>query len=183
MVVEEVGGDLAVVHAHFGTLINRTLARMLSELITRDTGFPVAVQQDPYSVVIQLPRGGASRSGLVEEELVKLASLGGGGVDRAGEERRVEDGLAEEEVHARGQEVQRPLQEEELGGEVNMGGSVIEALRDTPVFTEAFKEFLVRDVDLDGGAARVLARIKSGEVRIRTVRLAAPSPHGSGDNR
>ncbi|WP_188595555.1 DEAD/DEAH box helicase [Thermocladium modestius] len=171
VVVEEVG-DLAVVHAHFGTLINRTLARMLSELITRDTGFPVAVQQDPYSVVIQLPRG-ASRSGLVEEELVKLASLGGGELIELVRSVALRTGL----LRRRFMHVARRfnvLSKKRSWGEVNMG-SVIEALRDTPVFTEAFKEFLVRDVDLDG-AARVLARIKSGEVRIRTVRLAAPSP-------
>ncbi len=163
--------DLTIIHAHFGTLINRTLARMLSELITRDTGYPVAVQQDPYSIVIQLPR--KTDPSIIQGELMKLATLSGAELIELMRSVAMRTGLLKRRfIHvARRFNV---LPRKRNWSDINMN-SVIEALRDTPVFTEAFKEFLTNDVDLDG-AAKALASLRTGKLRVRTTHLPQPSP-------
>ena len=170
VVIEHVR-DLTIIHAHFGTLINRTLARMLSELITRDTGYPVAVQQDPYSIVIQLPH--KTDPGIVQAELMKLAALGDSELIGLLRSVALRTGLLKRRfIHvARRFNV---IPRRRNWGDINMS-SVIEALRETPVFTEAFKEFLTNDVDLDG-AAKVLASLRAGKLRVRTIDLPQPSP-------
>lgn len=58
LVLLERVGDLIVLYTHGGTLVNRTIARILGEVLTERLGYPVGVQQDAYAVVIQLPRPG-----------------------------------------------------------------------------------------------------------------------------
>jgi len=52
-VVVEDWGENVIVHANFGTLVNRTLARLVGHIVSEDTGYPVGVQQETYTVVTQ----------------------------------------------------------------------------------------------------------------------------------
>jgi ATP-dependent Lhr-like helicase len=52
-VVVEDWDDNVIIHADFGTLVNRTLARLVGHIISEDTGYPVGVQQDTYRVLTQ----------------------------------------------------------------------------------------------------------------------------------
>ena len=52
-VVVEDWGENVIIHANFGTLINRTLARLVGHIISEETGYPVGVQQETYTVVTQ----------------------------------------------------------------------------------------------------------------------------------
>jgi ATP-dependent Lhr-like helicase len=45
--------DNVLVHANFGTLVNRTLARLIGHIISEETGYPVGVQQETYMVATQ----------------------------------------------------------------------------------------------------------------------------------
>jgi len=45
--------DYVVIHCSFGSLVNRTLARLLGHVLSEKTGYTIGVQQDPYRVVIQ----------------------------------------------------------------------------------------------------------------------------------
>jgi len=45
--------DFVIVNAHFGLLVNRTLARLLGHVLSEEIGTTVGVQQDAYRIVIQ----------------------------------------------------------------------------------------------------------------------------------
>jgi ATP-dependent Lhr-like helicase len=69
-IVVEDWEDNVIVHANFGTLVNRTLARLLGHIISEKTGYPVGVQQETYTVVIQTV--GAVDSNYVAKILTSL---------------------------------------------------------------------------------------------------------------
>jgi len=52
-VVVEDWEDNVIIHANFGSLANRTLARIVGHVISEETGYPVGVQQDTYMVITQ----------------------------------------------------------------------------------------------------------------------------------
>lgn len=52
-VVVEDWGENVIIHVNFGTLVNRTLARLIGHIISEETGYPVGVQQGTYTVVTQ----------------------------------------------------------------------------------------------------------------------------------
>ncbi|MFC1803422.1 DEAD/DEAH box helicase, partial [Thermoproteota archaeon] len=52
-VIVEDWDDNVIIHANFGSLANRTLARIVGHLISEATGYPVGVQQDTYMIITQ----------------------------------------------------------------------------------------------------------------------------------
>ena len=52
-VVVEDWEENVIIHANFGSMVNRTLARIVGHIISEETGYPVGVQQDAYRVVTQ----------------------------------------------------------------------------------------------------------------------------------
>ena len=52
-VVVEDWEENVIIHANFGSMVNRTLARLVGHIISEETGYPVGVQQDAYRVVTQ----------------------------------------------------------------------------------------------------------------------------------
>ena len=52
-VVVEDWDDNVIIHANFGSLANRTLARIVGHVISEATGYPVGVQQDTYMIIAQ----------------------------------------------------------------------------------------------------------------------------------
>ncbi len=52
-IVLESWEDKVIIHANFGTLVNRTLARVVGHIISEETGYPVGVQQETYMVTTQ----------------------------------------------------------------------------------------------------------------------------------
>ena len=45
--------DYVIVHTNFGTLLNKTLARLIGHLLSEKIGRTIGVQQDPYRIIIQ----------------------------------------------------------------------------------------------------------------------------------
>jgi ATP-dependent Lhr-like helicase len=52
-VIIEDWDDNVIIHANFGSLANRTLARIVGHVISEVTGYPVGVQQDTYMIITQ----------------------------------------------------------------------------------------------------------------------------------
>jgi ATP-dependent Lhr-like helicase len=75
VVIEQFRDNVVIVHAAFGTQVNRTLGKLLGELLIRVLEKPVGVHQDPYGIIIQssepLPTG-------------RLRCAGDRGVDKIG---------------------------------------------------------------------------------------------------
>src|SRR5438132_4140923 len=49
--------DFIIVNSHLGTLVNRTLARLIGHLLSDESGVSVGIQQDPYRIVFQAVGG------------------------------------------------------------------------------------------------------------------------------
>ncbi len=45
--------DFIIINSHMGTLVNRTLARLVSHTLSDEAGVSIGIQQDPYRIVLQ----------------------------------------------------------------------------------------------------------------------------------
>src|SRR5712692_10731050 len=45
--------DFIIINSHMGTLVNRTLARLVGHLLSDESGVSIGIQQDPYRIVLQ----------------------------------------------------------------------------------------------------------------------------------
>ena len=150
--------DYIIIHAFFGSLVNKTLARLLGHILSEKTGHTIGVQQDPYRIIIQTNKL-ADSSDLVEvikeacdlrlrEVIVKASSKTGLF------KRRIIHVARRFGAIARG---------------VDMGSIGISQLLknfdDTAIFEEAIKEALDKDLNLEG-TRRVLKDIKNGKIQL-----------------
>ncbi|MFB6471187.1 MAG: helicase-related protein [Vulcanisaeta sp. AZ3] len=139
-------GDLIVLYTHGGTLVNRTIARLLGEVLTERLGYPVGVQQDAYAVIIQLPRPGIDMA-LITQTIFDVAEMNEKAFIDYAIRAITKTGIFKRKfVHvARRFNVIRKDRDLSDLAITNL----IELYKGTPVFTETLKEVLVRDFDLD----------------------------------
>jgi Lhr-like helicases len=139
-------GDLIVIYTHGGTLVNRTLARLLGEILTERLGYPVGVQQDAYAIILQLPRPGIDTT-LITQTIMDVAEMGDKTFIEYAIRAITKTGIFKRKfVHvARRFNVIR--KDRELSDLAIT--SLVELYRGSPVFTETLKEVLTRDFDLD----------------------------------
>ena len=165
VVIEQFAENVVVVHAHLGTLANRTLSKLLGELLIRDLDTPVGFHQDPYSVIIQSSRGlpadavAAALRKLADLQPVELAELVKSALIKSGSFKRrflhvaKRFGAVDKEADIYSVSI----------------GKLVEAFSGTPVFDEALREALEQDLDLDS-LWRVLQRIKDGAISVKVAR-------------
>ncbi|RLE57339.1 MAG: ATP-dependent helicase [Thermoprotei archaeon] len=169
-IVVECLGNTVIVHAHFGTLVNRTLARLIAHVLTEVLGHGVGVQQDPYTIVIyssstlgkrniekaieellkydidELLTRIAKRTGLFKRRLIHVARRFGA----------LPKGVDSSSISLR---------------------KLVEMFEGTPIMAEALKEFKLKDVDVVK-TREVLEDIRYGYYRITILELPEPSPLG-----
>jgi ATP-dependent Lhr-like helicase len=154
--VEQVKG-MCVVNACFGTLVNRTLARLLVFKISTELGSSVATSIDPYRVILK-------SESLSPENVVNV--LKGELSKNLTRDLRQ---IIEESRFFRWRLSQVARRMGVLEREAEITSSVLDklvrALKGTPAFEEAFKEVIHRDLDLDG-TLEVLEKIKQGKISI-----------------
>lgn len=165
-IVVEKFGDTIVVHVAGGTLINRVIARFLSEALIARIGEPVAVKEDPYRVFL---RSYAATTDDVVEALKKSGDL-----------REVVYSAIEKSGFFKFRITQAARKMGVIRKNVDLSPSLLEqlidALKRTPVYDEAFKEAISRDLDLRG-AERLLAEVASGDVEVVSLgEVAEPTP-------
>jgi ATP-dependent Lhr-like helicase len=64
-------GEFIIIHCHFGTLINRTLAQLLGHFLTGQTGHSIVVQHDPYRIFLNTMGDANSESAIKLFERIK----------------------------------------------------------------------------------------------------------------
>jgi len=165
VVIEQFAENVVGGHAHLGTLANRTLSKLLGELLIRDLDTPVGFHQDPYSVIIQSSRGlpadavAAALRKLADLQPVELAELVKSALIKSGSFKRrflhvaKRFGAVDKEADIYSVSI----------------GKLVEAFSGTPVFDEALREALEQDLDLDS-LWRVLQRIKDGAISVKVAR-------------
>jgi ATP-dependent Lhr-like helicase len=167
IIVEEFENNIIIIHACFGTLVNRTLARLLGHIISEETGFPVAVQQDPYRVILETVAG-------VDAEHVAELLRGLAHRDLEGELREAvtKTGLFKRRL------INVARKSGALSKYANFSnitlGRLIKGFEGTCVFEEAYKDTLRKDMDVES-TMRMLRRIVEGRMEIIALR-EGPTP-------
>jgi ATP-dependent Lhr-like helicase len=149
--------DTHVIHACFGTLVNRTLARFVAHQASEELGESVAVSVDPYQILLR------SKT-LTPDELVSIlkGKLGG-------DFQKALKSIIEESRFFKWRIVQVARRMGALEREAEITSSVVDklvkGLKGTPVHEETFKEAVHKDLDLNQ-TLEVLERIKAGELEL-----------------
>jgi ATP-dependent Lhr-like helicase len=65
--------DFIIINSHMGTLVNRTLARLIGHFLSDESGVSIGIQQDPYRIVLQTM--GAVSSEDVKNVLERLSKV------------------------------------------------------------------------------------------------------------
>ncbi|MEM4700293.1 MAG: DEAD/DEAH box helicase [Candidatus Nezhaarchaeales archaeon] len=169
LVLVEDWGEGVVVHAHLGTLANRALGRLLGDALAERLLLPIAVQQDPYRVILYVHRGKISSDDVVKA----LEGLKGLDLEAALKASAWRLGLFK----------RRLIHVARRFGAISKGRDaaslsikrLMEAFKGTPIEEEALKEFMSNDVDLEGVRA-LLKWIDEGKVKLVQVSRKPPTP-------
>ncbi|MBS7643909.1 DEAD/DEAH box helicase [Candidatus Bathyarchaeota archaeon] len=161
--------DYVVIQASFGSLVNRTLARLIGHILSEKTGYTIGVQQDPYRIVIQT--FGTSKSEDVRQILLDLPNTD---VENIAVQATTKTGLFKRRmVH-----VARKFGA--LSKWVDFSNislrQLMKSFEGTAIYDEAIKETLQSDMDIEH-TVEVLNKIRSGEIEVvclKTMSEATP---------
>jgi ATP-dependent Lhr-like helicase len=154
--------DYMVIHCSFGSLVNRTLARLLGHILSEKTGYTIGVQQDPYRVVIQT-FGAASPEDIVNtlHELSKMDI----------------QGLAVEAMVKTGLFKRRMVHVARKFGAISKWADfsslslrqLMKSFEGTVIYDEAIKETLAADMDI-AHTTQILNEIRGGKIEVIHVK-------------
>lgn len=163
--------EVCVVNACFGTLANRTLARLIAHKASGELGEATATSVGPYRILL--------RSETLGPEKVVEILKGGLGTDLKRELRNI----VEQSRFFRWRLAQVARRMGVLEREAEITSAVLDklmrALKGTPAFDETFKEVVRNDLDLKT-ATDVLESIKDGKIEVVSLgERAEPTPISS----
>lgn len=150
-VIVEEWDDFVIIHAHFGLLVNRTLARLVGHILSEEIGVTIGVQQDPYRILIQT--SGSAGAAKVADTLRQLGKME---IQNLVLESTKKTGLFKRRlihVAKRFGAITRWVQ----SGSVNLR-QLMKSFEGTVIMDEAFKETLEKDLDV-ANTVRVLQQI------------------------
>lgn len=157
-VVVEDWEDNVIIHANFGTLANRTFARLVGHLISEETGYPVGVQQDAYRVVTQTV--GEVDANYVVELLRRLAEVDLEGVLR---DSITKTGLFKRRL------INVARKAGALSKYANFSnitlGRLMKSFEGSCIFEEAMKDTLRKDLDVDA-LVDLLHKMGRGDIEL-----------------
>lgn len=168
LVTVEQGDGVIVINCCFGSRVNETLAKLITTLLAARFGESIGVHTEPYSIVLEVPRG------LGVEDVVRTLK----GTDTSGLHQlmrlivRSSSDLRWQFVH-----VAKKFGAVRKDADYKMLNisRLIDVFERSPIFEEAVSKTLWENMDVDG-ASEVLRRIQEGSVELRTGRL---SPMGA----
>lgn len=154
--------DYVVIHCSFGSLVNRTLARLLGHILSEKTGYTIGVQQDPYRVIIQT--FGAAGSEEVVDTLRDLSKMD-------------INALAVEAMNKTGLFKRRMVHVARKFGAISKWTDfsslsikqLMKSFEGTAIYDEASRETLVEDMDIDH-TMQILNEICAGKIEFSHVK-------------
>jgi len=136
--------NLIIVHVHLGLLGNRALGKIIAELLTSKLGATIGVQQDAYRIVFQLPTRISAKE--VQEILYKLSNYTKEELYNLIRNAAIRSGMFKRRI------IHVARRFGALSKSVSFADISLRKLVDmfegTPIFEEAMKEFLSKDIDL-----------------------------------
>ncbi len=168
-IVVEKWREYTIIHASFGSLVNRALARLVGHVLSEELGYAVGVQQDPYRIVVQ------TFETIAPQEIKRiLLDLG-----------NVQDlrGLAREAIVKTGLFKRRLLHVAQKFGAVPESVSftrlglrqLLKSFEGTAIHEEAIKDTFLLDLDVDR-AGKVLRAIKDGKIEVICIEPEESTP-------
>jgi ATP-dependent Lhr-like helicase len=157
-VVVEDWEDNVIIHANFGSLPNRTLARIIGHIISETTGYPVGVQQDTYMIITQTV-------GEVDAKYVArmLKTLANKDLTYTIKEAVTKTGLFKKRL------INVARKAGALSKFANFSnitlGRLMKSFEDTIIFEESMKDTLRQDLDIDI-AIELLRKMANEEIEI-----------------
>ncbi len=165
VVIERISGSSTVVHIMGGSLVNRTLGRALSHVITSEFKVGVRVSEDPYRIVIM---------GVSGETVKKAFQIL---LDHSYEDIIVR--AIENSVYFRMRLLQvakrMGLIGETASSKVISLNKLAKAYEGTPIYKEALRETMTKDFDLLG-TIDLLKKIREGHIKVTISKREGPSP-------
>jgi len=161
-IVIEDWNEYTIITCHFGTLVNRTLARLIGHMLSEELGSTVGVQQDAYRIIIQSIEGYGKRK--VVEILKKLSQTKK--IIELINEATIKTGL----FKRRAIHVARrfgALSKWVDASKISLK-QLIKSFEDTVIFKEALKETYDKDLDVSK-TIEVLNKIKNGEIELALI--------------
>jgi ATP-dependent Lhr-like helicase len=150
--------DYVIINASFGTLVNRTLARLLGHMLSEETGFTIGIQQDPYRIVIQ------TNDLVNSEEIIKvLKSLTKIDIIELAKKASIRTGLFKRRmihVARRFGAISKWVDFSSISLK-----QLMKSFEGTAILEEALKETLEKDLDIFN-TKEVLKKIANGEIEV-----------------
>ncbi|MEM2926120.1 MAG: DEAD/DEAH box helicase [Candidatus Bathyarchaeia archaeon] len=166
--IEEWQGYI-IIHAHFGSLVNRTLARLIGHVLSERIGYTIGVQQDPYRIIIEV--GGRASPKDVERILKELPSMP---IEELAIAATTKTGLFKRRlVHV----ARRfgALKRSADFSRVSLS-QLQKSFEGTVIYEEAIKETLRTDMDLEA-TLEALKAIQRGRIKIKVIETGGnPTP-------
>ena len=160
--------DFVIINAHFGLLVNRTLARLVGHVLSEEIGVTIGVQQDPYRILVQT--SGTAGADKVADVLRHLGKMD---VQNLVIESTKKTGLFKRRLVHVAKRFGAITRWVEFGS-VNLR-QLMKSFEGTVIMEEALKETLEKDLDL-ANTMRVLQEIDSNFEVIVSPQNSEPSP-------
>lgn len=154
--------DFVILGANFGSLVNRTLSRLIGSTLGEEIGRVIAVQQDPYRVIIQtLGQAGS-------DEIINV-------IKKLTTEKDINKMVAKA-VERTGLFKRRMIHVARRFGALSRGANfssislskLVSSFEGTAIFDETIRDVMRKDVDVKH-TIQVLNEIKNGELEIVKV--------------
>jgi len=153
--------DYVLLQCCFGSLVNKTLVLMLGHILSERVGHVIAVQDDPYRIILQV--GDVTPESLVEtlQDLTRMD------VRAVAVEAVVKTGLFKRRI----------VHVAKKFGEISKWADyrkihidkLLDTLKGTAIFEEAVKDTVARDMDVEK-TAHVLGEIAKGTIEVSIVK-------------
>jgi ATP-dependent Lhr-like helicase len=156
--------EFVIIHANFGSLINRALAQLLGQVLSDKLGFGIVVQHDPYRIFVQtIGHANATRLLEVFNEFRNMPK------------QVIKDTLTTSTVKT-GLFKRRVIHVARRFGALKKWADfsnvsiqkLITSFEGTPIYEEGLKEVFTNDLDADG-LVQVLKRMHDGEIQLQTI--------------
>ncbi|UCG95744.1 MAG: DEAD/DEAH box helicase [archaeon] len=159
--------DFVVIHSCFGSLINQTLSRFFSALLTTDLGKSVGIKNDPYRIMIQ---------GVTKEQILKVVK------ENTPEDFEI---VIENTVDRTQMFRWRFIHVAKRFGAVRKDAKwdkmnlskLVDSYRGSPIYDEASKEVFMEKLDMKG-AKEIFKKIKNSEINLVVDEKTKLSPMG-----
>ena len=157
-VVVEDWEENVIIHANFGSMVNRALARLVGHIISEETGYPVGVQQDAYRVVTQTV--GEVNAAFVARLLTRLAEMDLEGILRTA---ITKTGLFKRRL------INVARKAGALSKYANFSnitlGRLMKSFEGTCIFDESLKDTMRKDIDVEA-TVDLLGKMARGEIEV-----------------